>query len=101
MASKMIGQGEDFLFGYTRGKETVMIQNNAEQISAYIMTDLYADKMITNFLDMTEVEVQGGFIFYCRDQEFLRTELIPTLAPMQMGKVEPPEFIPLEEDEEE
>lgn len=98
----MIGEGTEFLIGYVKDTEDygVLIENNEEQISAFIMKHQYKNQTITNFLDVTEIEMSGGFVFYCRDQEFLRTKLIPTLAPMQMGQVKAPEFVPFEPEEE-
>jgi hypothetical protein len=96
----MMGDGTLWLVGYTKANYGVRIANTAEQISAFIMAHPYEDAMITDIFDLPEIEVKGGFIQYCRDQKFLGTQLIPTLAPMQMGDVEPPEFVPLEEEED-
>lgn len=97
----MVSGAGEFLYGYCKdGDYGVMVENKAEQIAAFIMKHNYKDSTLTNLLDMTEIEVSFGFIQYCRDQDFLRTELIPTLAPMQTGQVKPPEFVPFEPKEE-
>jgi hypothetical protein len=95
-----IDNGFTFLYGFAGEDYGVMVENNAEQISAFIMKHRFQDSQFTNPLDVTEITTSGEFIFYCRDQEFLRTELIPVLVPMQRGKVEPTEFIPYQNDVE-
>jgi hypothetical protein len=80
--------------------ESFSIQNNVEQIAAFIMKYQYAQKvLITDLLDTTELETTyGSFIMYCRDQEFLKA-FLPTLVPYQTGEKEAPEFTPIDEDE--
>lgn len=70
------------------------IANTVEQICAFILEHDSDSVIITDVLDNLEIETSMGFIFYCRDQEFLRGKLLPVLVPMQMGEVEVPKFIP-------
>jgi len=95
---QQIETGVEFLYGYANG-EQVLIENNVEQICAFIMKHRFQNVMITNFFDVALLETSMGFIQYCANQEFLAKELIPRLAPMQMGEVEPPEFVPYEYEE--
>lgn len=88
-----IGSGNDFLYGYANG-DRVQIANTVEQICAFIMAHHMDSVMITSVFDIAEIETSMGFIMHCRDQEFLSTKLIPALAPMQMGQVEAPAFVP-------
>lgn len=97
-----LGSGEDFLIGFAKG-EYVQIENTVEQICAFIMKHRMDSVLITNVLDGVEIETSMGFIMTCPNQEFLRTVLIPALAPMQMGEAEVPVFVPFvsKEDEDE
>ncbi|MFF2532293.1 hypothetical protein ACFVS2_25625 [Brevibacillus sp. NPDC058079] len=88
-----IGLGNEFLYGHVNGNR-IQIANNVEQICAFIMKYQTESVVITNILDMLEIETSMGFIMKCTDQEFLRTQIIPTLVPMQMREVNPPEFYP-------
>lgn len=94
-----IGYGADVLLGYVNGEQYV-ISLTPEQISAFIMEHLSDSVIITNVFDVPEITtVRGGLIMYCADKKFLMEKLIPVLAPMQMGEVKPPKFIPIEQDE--
>lgn len=84
----------DFLYGYIEGRERQLITNTVEQIAAFIMSQKHGSMKIVNFLDELEIEVVGGFIFYCKDQKFLQNELIPVLVPMQLGERETITFVP-------
>lgn len=97
--ASMEGQGE-FLYGYVNG-ERFNVTNTPEQISAFIVKHQYESVMLVSFLDIRLIETAMGFIQYCADQEYLRTKLIPVLAPMQMGTVEKVEFVPYQETSEE
>lgn len=90
-----IEEGVDFLYGYVNDEQFV-IENDVKQICAFIMEHQFENVLITNVLDIPILETRMGFIDYCANQEFLIKELIPMLAPMQMGEVEPPEFVPYE-----
>ena len=95
-----IGCGAKVLFGYVKG-ERYTIELNPQQIAAFIMQNQFEDTTITNVLDLTEITtIVGGFIMYCADQEFLRKELLPVLAPIQMGEAEAPEFVPLADEDD-
>ncbi|KZE67975.1 hypothetical protein AWM68_17540 [Fictibacillus phosphorivorans] len=89
----------EFVYGYVDG-EQVMIANTVEQVCAFIMKYKYESVKITNFFDELLIETSMGFIMYCRDQTYLANNLLPTLAPMQMGDTEIPEFVPYKEKEE-
>jgi hypothetical protein len=89
----------EFLIGYAN-HEQYLIENSTEQICAFIMKFRNIDVTITDFLDGLELTTSMGFIFYCRNQDYLREKLIPALAPMQMGEVAAPEFKPYSLEEE-
>lgn len=90
-----------FLVGHSP-EETVNIWNTTEQICAFIMKHRYHNVTITNIFDQAEITTRMGFLDFVRNQEYLREELQPTLVAMQLGEVEPPEFIPYEgEDDDE
>ena len=99
MAEMKLVQTADFLFGYANG-DRFMVTNNAEQISAFIMKHQFEKVIITDILDTLLIETATGFIQYCINQEYLRTVLIPTLAPMQMGEVEVVEFVPFKSEDD-
>lgn len=94
MEKTMIGAGMDYLYGHVDG-ERYMITNTVEQITAFIMKYRFNDTMITDIFDNAEIEtVFGGFIMNCSNQQFLANDLIPYLAPVQMGENEAVEFVP-------
>lgn len=67
----------------------------ARQIPAFIMHYRDAPRLvITNALDVCVLEVVGGFVHACSDREYLAQSILPVLAPMQAGEVEPPPFTP-------
>lgn len=71
-----------------------MFQMTAENIANFIGKHAYeADKIImTDMCDCFICEsVFGGFLMNCPDQELCR-EIIPYLAPIQMGEVEAKDF---------
>lgn len=94
-----IGLGEKYLYGYVNGNR-VKIANTVEQICAFIVKHGSDSVIITDVLDNLEIQTSMGLIFYCKDQEFLREELLPVLVPMQTGLTEAPEFIPYVSEEE-
>lgn len=94
MAKTIIGAGVDYLYGYVEG-DRYMITNTVEQITAFIMKYRFNDTLITNFFDNVEIRtVFGGFIMNCTNQTFLANDLIPYLAPVQMGEKEAEAFVP-------
>lgn len=95
MATTGIGQGENFLYGYVNG-EKYMVTNTVDQICAFIMKHRFEDVTFTDVVDMMEITTSMGFIFSCRDQEFLMEQLQPALIPMQRGEAEVPKYIPYE-----
>lgn len=92
MGNTTIGGSMEFLFGYAKG-EQYLVTNTVEQICAFIMKFRFDNVKLVNAFDVLEIETSGGIISFCGNQRFLGDELIPVLAPMQMGKVESPEFI--------
>ena len=71
-----------------------MFKMTAENIANFIGKNAYAgDKIImTDMCDNLICEsVFGGFLMSCPDQDLCR-EIIPHLAPTQMGEAEPKEF---------
>lgn len=52
------------------------------------------DTVITTPMDEFILStVIGGFIMHCSDKVFLQEELLPILAPVQMGTKRAPKFI--------
>jgi hypothetical protein len=90
--------GEKALVGYAENRE-FYVENSAEQIAAFIMAHQYEDVTLVDVLDRNVLNTSMGFVQYCYDQRFLREELIPVLAPMQMGEAEIIEFVEVELDE--
>jgi hypothetical protein len=87
-----------YLYGYVND-ERVVIRNNVRQIVAFIMKHQYSETLITTLLDEPVLStVVGGFIMSCPDQAFLREQLLPVLAPVQMGIKRVPKFMPVPED---
>lgn len=81
------------LYGYVDG-EKFEIENNVEQMCAFIMKYSHTDVTITDFLDCLILNTSMGFILRCPDQVFLRHELLHVLIPMQQGEVVVPEYKP-------
>lgn len=92
MEKRAIGKDE-FLYGYVN-EERVMIKNSLEQIGAFIVKYPFDSVKIVNLLDVLEIETSVGFVFYCRDQEFLALELHPYLISLTPVGVELPKFVP-------
>lgn len=69
----------------------LMIPYEAKSIASIIMQAAMAEKILfTNIFDITEIKsVFGGLIMYCKNQEFLLTELLPALQPIQIGEADP------------
>ena len=71
-----------------------MFKMTAENIANFIGKNAYsADKIImTDMCDSLICEsIYGGFLMNCPDQNLCR-EIIPHLAPIQMGEVVPKDF---------
>lgn len=77
------GMHTDFLFPMTPENIANFIGQNAFTADKIIMTDL-CDRLICE-------SIYGGFIMNCPDQNLCR-QIIPHLAPIQMGEAEPEEF---------
>ncbi len=95
-----IGSGFNYLYGHVRGKQ-YPISLLPEQITAFILeNEIEPDITITNLLDVAEIKVSYGIINFCRDQKYLREQLIPVLSKAQMRLTEPIKFLPFNENEE-
>ena len=77
------GMHTDYMFKMTAENIANFIGKNAYTADKIIMTDM-CDSLICE-------SVYGGFIMNCPDQNLCR-EIIPHLAPIQMGEVESKEF---------
>lgn len=84
-----------YLYGYANSK-SMAIKNSPKQIVAFIMKNIYSDTIITTPMDEPVLStVKGGFIMDCPDQVFLSEQLLPVLAPVQMGIKRVPKFMPV------
>ena len=77
------GTHTDYMFKMTAENIANFIGKNAYTADKIIMTDM-CDNLICE-------SVFGGFLMNCPDQNLCR-EIIPHLAPIQMGEAEPKEF---------
>ena len=77
------GMHTDYMFKMTAENIANFIGKNAYNADKIIMTDM-CDNLICE-------SVFGGFLMNCPDQNLCR-EIIPHLAPIQMGEAEPKEF---------
>lgn len=77
------GMHTDFLFPMTPENIANFIGQNAFTADKIIMTD-FCDRLICE-------SIYGGFLMNCPDQNLCR-QIIPHLAPIQMGETEPKEF---------
>lgn len=77
------GTHTDYMFKMTAENIANFMGKNACTADKIIMTDM-CDNLICE-------SVFGGFLINCPDQNLCR-EIIPYLAPIQMGAVEPKEF---------
>ena len=76
------GERKEFFFDMTPGNIANFIGQHQYDAEKIILTDV-ADRLILNTF--------GGFINTCPDQELCR-QIIPILAPIQMGEAEPQDF---------
>lgn len=77
------GMHTDYMFKMTAENIANFIGKNAFEADQIIMTDL-CDSFICE-------SVFGGFLMNCPDQNLCR-EIIPHLAPIQMGEADPKDF---------
>ena len=77
------GMHTDYMFKMTAENIANFIGKNAYSADNIIMTDM-CDSLICE-------SIYGGLIMNCPDQSLCR-EIIPHLAPIQMGEVDPKEF---------
>lgn len=77
------GLHTDYMFKMTAENIANFIGENAYSADKIIMTDI-CDSLICE-------SIYGGFIMNCPNQNLCR-EIIPYLAPIQMGEAEPKEF---------
>ena len=77
------GMHTDYMFKMTAENIANFIGKNAYSADKIIMTDM-CDSLICE-------SIYGGLIMNCPDQNLCR-EIIPHLAPIQMGDVEPIDF---------
>lgn len=72
------------------GYERTAIAANAENIASFLVANTEKSEMtITTPLDTVFIIARYGIIDKCMDQEYLIHNLLPVLAPMQMGQIEP------------
>ena len=73
------------------------MENTPEQITAFIMEHQFYDTTITTMVDtLVLTTLVGGFVMDCPNQKFLKEDLIPVLAEVQMGFAEAPAFAPVD-----
>jgi hypothetical protein len=88
-----------YLVAYTQGLDKdiqVCIKANAENIAAFIAKYPFAPKITMETLNgHFLLNTRLGFIDKCYDQTYLAAQLIPALAPMQMGERDIPEVAAL------
>ena len=90
---------QKYLAVYTLGLDEdvqLCIKADAENIAAVIAKYPFAPKITMETLDgHFLLNTRLGFIDKCYDQSYLATQLIPVLAPMQMGDQDIPEIVTL------
>jgi hypothetical protein len=90
---------QKYLAAYTQGMDEdiqLCIKADAENIAAFIAKYPFAPKITMETLEgHFLLNTRMGFIDRCYDQSYLATQLIPVLAPMQMGERDIPEIISL------
>lgn len=83
----------EYVVGYTYGEngyERTPIAANAENIASFLVANgEKSETVITTPLDTVFIIARYGIIDKCMDQEYLIHNLLPVLAPMQMGFKEP------------
>jgi hypothetical protein len=90
---------QKYLAAYTQGMDEdiqLCIKADAENIAAFIAKYPFAPQITMETLEgHFLLNTRLGFINKCYDQSYLATQLIPVLAPMQMGERDIPEIISL------
>lgn len=90
---------QKYLEVYTQGINVdiqLCIKADAENIAAFIAKYSFAPKITMETLDgHFLLNTRLGFIYKCYDQTYLAAQLIPLLAPMQMGERDIPEIVAL------
>ena len=90
---------QKYLAAYTQGLDEdiqLCIKADAENIAAFIAKYPLAPKITVETLDgHFLLNTRLGFIDKCYDQTYLAAQLIPALAPMQMGERDIPEIVAL------
>ena len=88
---------QKYLAVYTLGLDEdiqICIKADTENIAAFIAKYPLAPKITMETLDgHFLLDTRLGFIDKCYDQTYLATQLIPVLAPMQMGELDIPEIV--------
>lgn len=83
----------EYLIGYVnsdKGYERTPIFGTAENIASFLVNNAYTDEvLLTTPLDTPFISARYGIIDKCTDQQFLMSELLPVLIPMQIGETEP------------
>ncbi|MFL0364572.1 MULTISPECIES: hypothetical protein [Pseudobacillus] len=95
MENKRLANTEaEFLLGYVKGEDTILIHDNPVQISAFILKYHMQNVIITDVFDQQLIATSMGFLMSCSNQEYLAKYLLPVLVPMQRGEKEIPNFEP-------
>lgn len=83
----------EYLIGYVnsdKGYEQTHIVASAENIVSFLASNAYTEEvLLTTPLDTPFISARYGIIDKCTDQQFLMSELLPVLIPMQQGEIEP------------
>lgn len=82
---------QKYLVAYTTGLEndvSMCIKADPQNIAAFLVVNKDAPLITMETLsdEYFLLNAQFGFLNRCFDQEFLRTELLPVLVPMQLGE---------------
>ena len=80
-------------------REKYWFESSPENIASFLMRFPEADKIIlTDRMDLLVLNTIGNFIDTCPDKELL-SQILPHLAPMQMGETKPQEvFCPTDQE---
>ncbi len=90
------GEGKGFVYchihnGDGRYSPKIKITDDPKQVASFIIKTRDCPVIkITNSSDLLELQtMDGGFVDFCKDQEYLKDRLLPVLIPMQTEGVEP------------
>ena len=78
-----------YLIGYAKKDDErvrVYMKPTAKNIANFIMKNDIASIIITDEMDLPVVTAECGFIYTCRDRDFLINELQPAIIPIQTGE---------------